>query len=103
MNASASRRRPPMKLRCCAGSGTRSSATAHVMPGPVRAAPLAYADHTASGRALDFIEDFIRDQVLPWYANTHTEASATGRRTTQLREEARRSSTRRSAATTSTW
>ena len=27
--------------------------------------------------------------VLPWYANTHTESSGTGRQTSQLREEAR--------------
>jgi selenocysteine lyase/cysteine desulfurase len=39
---------------------------------------------------LSFIEDAIRDQVLPWYGNTHTEASATGLRMTALREDARR-------------
>jgi len=44
----------------------------------------------APGRALAFIEDYIRDRVLPFYANTHTEASATGRHTTALREDARR-------------
>jgi selenocysteine lyase/cysteine desulfurase len=49
-----------------------------------------YADVTASGQALDFVEDLIREQVLPTYGNTHTEASATGRRTTELREQARR-------------
>jgi len=48
-----------------------------------------YADYTASGRALSFLEDFLRDQVLPAYANTHTESSGTGRQTTRLREEAR--------------
>ncbi|GAA4258244.1 aminotransferase class V-fold PLP-dependent enzyme [Dactylosporangium darangshiense] len=60
------------------------------LPGPFGVRPLVYADHTASGRVLGFVEDFIRAQVMPWYANTHTEASATGRRTTALREQARR-------------
>lgn len=49
-----------------------------------------YADYTASGRALTFIESYIRRVVLPFYANTHSELAATGRQTTQFREEARR-------------
>ena len=59
------------------------------MPGPFGPRRVTYADYTASGRALEFIEDYIRDQVLPGYANTHTESSGTGLQTTRLREEAR--------------
>eukprot|EP00049_Salpingoeca_infusionum_P010822 m.186635 g.186635 ORF g.186635 m.186635 type:complete len:1101 (+) comp14759_c0_seq2:41-3343(+) len=48
-----------------------------------------YADYTASGRALKHIEDFIQQQVLPMYANTHTTTSATGLQTARFRHEAR--------------
>jgi selenocysteine lyase/cysteine desulfurase len=48
-----------------------------------------YADYTASGRALAFVEDHLREVVLPLYANTHTESSGTGRQTTRFREDAR--------------
>jgi selenocysteine lyase/cysteine desulfurase len=61
-----------------------------VLQGPFGRRRVIYADYTASGRSLSFIESFIRDEVLPLYANTHTETSGTGLQTTRFRDDARR-------------
>jgi selenocysteine lyase/cysteine desulfurase len=59
------------------------------LDGPYGSRRVTYADYTASGRSLTFLEDYIRHHVMPLYANTHTETSGTGRQTTRFREEAR--------------
>ncbi|MGO9413077.1 MAG: hypothetical protein ACLQCB_20300, partial [Spirochaetia bacterium] len=44
---------------------------------PFGARRLTYADHTASGRGVTFIEEHIQ-RLLETYGNTHTEDDATG-------------------------
>uniref|UniRef100_A0A5K3EMJ2 Aminotran_5 domain-containing protein n=1 Tax=Mesocestoides corti TaxID=53468 RepID=A0A5K3EMJ2_MESCO len=48
-----------------------------------------YCDYIASGRSLSFIEDFIYNEVLPNYGNTHTTTSVTSLQTTMYRYEAK--------------
>jgi selenocysteine lyase/cysteine desulfurase len=60
-----------------------------LIDGPFGKRYLTYADYIASGQPLRFIEDFIHKNVLPTYANTHTESSFTGRQSGSYREEAR--------------
>jgi len=60
-----------------------------VVTGPFGERELIYADYVASGRALRQIEDFVLEEILPVYANSHTEASYCGCTMTRMREAAR--------------
>ncbi|WP_424984843.1 aminotransferase class V-fold PLP-dependent enzyme [Microbulbifer sp. S227A] len=60
-----------------------------MIPGLFGDVPLVYADYVASGRALQQVEHYIATNVLPFYANSHTEASYCGAHMTRLRAEAR--------------
>lgn len=59
------------------------------LDGPFGTREIIYADYVASGRALLLIEEFIMAKVLPYYANSHTEASYCGAYMTRLRGAAR--------------
>ena len=60
-----------------------------MIPGLNGDVPLVYADYVASGRALRQVEDFVTSHILPFYANSHTEASYCGGYMTRMRREAR--------------
>ena len=49
--------------------------------------PMVYADYTASGRQLAFVEDYLHG-LAGLYANSHTEDSTTGRTATRLLHDA---------------
>ena len=59
------------------------------IPGLFGDVPLVYADYVASGRAMRQVEDYVIENVLPFYANSHTEASFCGSYITRLRQDAR--------------
>ena len=59
-----------------------------ILPTPLGSRRKRYFDQTASGLPFAPIEELIRDQVLPYMANTHTEASFTGRFMTAHYEDA---------------
>ena len=59
------------------------------VPGLNGSNPMIYADYVASGRALAQVEDWVTNDILPYYANSHTEASFCGQMMTRLRRQAR--------------
>lgn len=60
-----------------------------IIDGPFGLKRMIYADYVASGRALRQIEEWVMAEVLPWYANSHTEASHCGGMMTRMRRAAR--------------
>ncbi|XP_078577250.1 cysteine desulfurase-like [Branchiostoma floridae x Branchiostoma japonicum] len=62
----------------------------NIISGPYGPRKVTYCDYVASGRALKFIEDYIREEVLPLYGNTHTSTSTVSLQTSAYREQARK-------------
>ncbi|XP_078658655.1 uncharacterized protein LOC144904007 isoform X1 [Branchiostoma floridae x Branchiostoma belcheri] len=61
-----------------------------IIIGPYGPREVTYCDYVASGRSLKFIEDYIREEVLPLYGNTHTSTSTVSLQTSAFREQARK-------------
>jgi len=61
----------------------------HHIDTPFGRKPLVYADWTAAGRAYLAIEKHLQDKILPFFANTHTETTATGIAMTNAYESAK--------------
>ena len=57
--------------------------------GPFGRRVVVYCDYTASGKPLECIEDYIKNHILPCYANTHTTTSFTSSQTSSFRDEAK--------------
>ena len=60
-----------------------------MIEGPFGPHKLVYTDYIASGRALRQVESFVMEEVLPFYANSHSEGSHCGATITALRRESR--------------
>jgi selenocysteine lyase/cysteine desulfurase len=61
----------------------------HTFESPWGLKKLLYADWTAAGRAYRPIESTLIENILPFFANTHTETSFTGRKMTTAYEAAK--------------
>ncbi|KAL1509146.1 hypothetical protein ABEB36_003931 [Hypothenemus hampei] len=57
--------------------------------GPFGRRKVLFCDYAASGRSLQFIEEYILREVLPTYGNTHFTTSISSLQTTLFRQEAR--------------
>ncbi|KAH8585043.1 PP-loop family [Cryptosporidium sp. chipmunk genotype I] len=63
----------------------------HPIKTPFGLRNMIYSDWTASGRSLRFIEDSLKEDVAPYYGNTHSIASNNARQSTWFIYEARES------------
>ena len=61
----------------------------NVFIGPFGQRTLIYCDYASTGRSLDFIEDFIKNEILPAYGSTQMTTNFTTSQTTLLHNEAR--------------
>ncbi|XP_002119654.2 uncharacterized protein LOC100175538 [Ciona intestinalis] len=57
--------------------------------GPFGKRKLVYCDYIATGRAVESIETYIKENVLPWYGNVHTTTSVTSHQSTLFQNESR--------------
>jgi len=73
----------------CAGLHEQVIGRDVVIDGQFGPRRMIYADYVASGRALQAVEHTMLHEVLPVYANSHTEASYCGAQTSALRHAAR--------------
>jgi hypothetical protein len=71
------------------GYGTTFSSPLEWKAGDPVKVPMVYADFTASHRPLKSIENYIEETCIPFYGNTHTNASITGSQSTAFCSEAR--------------
>ncbi|XP_065157950.1 uncharacterized protein [Atheta coriaria] len=57
--------------------------------GPFGRRKVVFCDYVASGRSLQFIEEYIQREVLPCHGNTHSTTNITSLQSTLFRQEAR--------------
>jgi len=59
------------------------------LKGPYGQRMIVYCDYIASGRALNSIENYIQQHILPTYGNTHTTTTVTSLQSSMFMQESR--------------
>ena len=62
---------------------------AYCFLGPYGVRKVVYCDHIASSRALESIESYIKEHILPNYGNVHTTTTVTSLQSSMFQQEAR--------------